>query len=73
MHVVEIAQATEKLCGAHPNITRAAQQADAVALFGGWLGFVDGAAPFGAFEAALGGLVRAGKAIVLASDWTGCE
>ena len=65
--------ATEKLCGAHPNITRAAQQDIAIELFVSWLAFVDGNAPFASFKATLDGEVASGKVELLASDWSGCN
>ena len=65
-------EATEHLCGAHPNITRAEQQADAAMFAVAWLKFVDGSTPIESFLKVVNASVASRSVTVMASEWEGC-
>ena len=66
-------EATERLCGAHPNITREEQHTDAVMLAVAWLQFVDAQVPIESFLKVVNSSVLSRRAIVMASDWQDCN
>ena len=66
-------EATEHLCGAHPNITREQQQTEAATLAVAWLQFVDSQVSIESFLKVINASVTSRRAEVMASEWQGCN